>query len=138
MKQRVMIVSEQEYKEFAVADTNRQITVGKRNITIPEYDQLVEYETEDGKKFAVIVYQQKNRSKQSFYHVGNQDILTIGSGMENAIVFNNMGLVSKMHAVCRRTKRGWVVEDYSKNGVFVQGKRVQGKQLLYYGDTVEL
>lgn len=138
MKQRVMIVSEQEYKEFAVADTNRQITVGKRNITIPEYDQLVEYETEDGKKFAVIVYQQKNRSKQSFYHVGNQDILTIGSGMENAIVFNNMGLVSKMHAVCRRTKRGWVVEDYSKNGVFVQGKRVRGKQLLIYGDTIEL
>lgn len=138
MKQRVMIVSEQEYKEFAVADTNRNITVGNRNITLPEYDQLVEYETEDGKKIAVIVYQQKKRSNQSFYHVGNQDILTIGSGMENAIVFNNMGLVSKMHTVCRRTKRGWVVEDYSKNGVFVQGKRVQGKRILTYGDTVEL
>ena len=138
MKQRVMIVSEQEYKEFAVADTNRQITVGNRNITIPEYDQLVEYETEDGNKIAVIVYQQKNRSKQNFYFVGDQDILTIGSGMENAIVFNNMGLVSKMHGVCRRTKQGWIIEDYSKNGIFVQGKRVQGKQLLTYGDTVEL
>ncbi len=68
----------------------------------------------------------------------NQGVTTIGRAQENDIVINNLAL-SRKHAQVEAQGRSYKVVDLgSQNGVYVNGERVRGKQLLKDQDAVTL
>ena len=46
--------------------------------------------------------------------------------------------VSRRHGIVRRSPRGYVLTDVSRNGTYVNGRRVRGAQLLRTGDVVRI
>jgi pSer/pThr/pTyr-binding forkhead associated (FHA) protein len=63
---------------------------------------------------------------------------TIGRDVGNAVQIVNPN-VSKQHAVIRDKGGRWEIEDAgSKNGVFVNGRRVKKTARLNHGDTLAL
>lgn len=63
---------------------------------------------------------------------------SIGKSKANDIVLP-FPSVSRFHAVVAKKKRDWVVTDtFSKNGIFVNGKRIEGKAALEDGDIIEI
>jgi len=66
-----------------------------------------------------------------------KDMVHIGRGVENDITLNNAS-ISRRHAELQRLMDGCLVRDLaSRNGVFVNGMRVQ-EQLLSDGDSIAL
>lgn len=66
------------------------------------------------------------------------DLITIGRGEENGIVFN-IAEVSRMHAELTKAEEGYMIKDLgSTNGTFVDKKKVGNKYLLKPGDTIML
>jgi len=64
--------------------------------------------------------------------------IAIGKNITNDIVFDNKGLISREHAVIKRTTDKWVLEDLSKNGIFINNQRVVNSQSLKYGDLISI
>ena len=65
-----------------------------------------------------------------------QDAITIGRYSRATITLNNK-LVSKLHAVIRKTSVGWEIEDQgSNNGTFVNGARITKPERLMHRDRV--
>ena len=62
--------------------------------------------------------------------------ITIGSSEENTIVCLNNPYVSKVHAEIAKNNGIDIITDYSRNGVFINGKRVKREQSLAYGDVI--
>lgn len=68
----------------------------------------------------------------------NKGVTTIGRAQENDIVINNLAL-SRKHAQVEATGNTYRVVDLgSQNGVFVNGEKVRGKQVLHDQDAVTL
>ena len=72
------------------------------------------------------------------YNIINTNEITIGNSDSNYVVYENMGLVSRFHAIIRRKAEECIVEDKSKNGCFINGKRIQGSCELKYGDCLDI
>lgn len=63
---------------------------------------------------------------------------TIGRASHNHIRIENKG-VSSLHAAIRLLDGQWLLEDLnSTNGTYVNGVKIQGKQILKYGDTISI
>lgn len=63
---------------------------------------------------------------------------SIGKSKANDIVLP-FPTVSRFHAVIAKKKKEWVVTDtFSKNGIFVNGTKVEGKTQLEDGDVIEI
>lgn len=104
---------------------------------------------EDGDLLTVILPKQEHISlmvdetENSFKVFEKYDIqgireITVGSGDENDIVYNTRNLVSGKHAVLRRSVSQCTIEDRSRNGVFVNARRVAGSRQLEFGDCVNI
>jgi len=81
--------------------------------------------------------------EQSFYSfrkfsLAGQKKITIGKNETNDICYDYAGLVSREHAVLERTGEGMVICNKSANGIYVNSKRVNEKQLLRFGDYVSI
>lgn len=63
--------------------------------------------------------------------------LVIGREPTAGLVITGRG-VSRYHATVAPTLRGYVVRDESENGVLVNGHRVDGEQVLGYGDILSI
>lgn len=63
--------------------------------------------------------------------------LIIGREPTAGLVITGRG-VSRYHATVAPTLRGYVVRDESENGVLVNGQRVDGEQVLGYGDILSI
>lgn len=83
----------------------------------------------------------------SFYNYSKYDFskerqLTVGSGMDCDILYSyqysGSQYISQKHAVIHRTREGVVLEDSSKNGVFINDARVRGTQRLEFGDNIHI
>ena len=72
------------------------------------------------------------------YSIEHISYMSIGAGSENDIVIENNSLVSQRHAALTFDNGSCTVTDYSRNGVFVNGRRVHESQRLAYGDCVYL
>ncbi|MCM1539158.1 MAG: type VII secretion protein EssC [bacterium] len=72
------------------------------------------------------------------FMISSIDIITIGSGEENQIVYQNLSLVSRQHAALRKTSQGLLLQDISSNGTFVNRKRAGASQILEVGDTINI
>lgn len=68
----------------------------------------------------------------------NKGVTTIGRAQENDIVINNLALSRKHAQVESRGNTYSVVDLGSQNGVFVNGEKVRGKQVLRDQDSVTL
>ncbi len=64
--------------------------------------------------------------------------ITIGSDPSNHIVYNYLKTVSKKHAVIRKDENGCVVINYSRNGTYVNSKKVETQQTLRFGDYINV
>lgn len=63
---------------------------------------------------------------------------SIGKSKSNDIVLP-MPTVSRFHAVIAKKRSEWIITDtFSKNGILVNGKRVEGKAALDDGDVIEI
>ena len=83
----------------------------------------------------------------SFYNYSKFDFssekrIVVGSSMESDILYSyqysNNQYISKQHAVISRTRDGVVLEDTSKNGVFINDVRVRGSRRLDFGDNIHI
>lgn len=63
---------------------------------------------------------------------------SIGKSRANDIVLP-LPSVSRFHAVIAKKRRDWVVTDtFSKNGVLVNGKKIEGKAVIEDGDLISI
>lgn len=70
-------------------------------------------------------------------HIAIGDSLTIGRNAESDVALMSDPLVSGLHAVVRRYRGGWSVQDLSSlNGTFVNGQRVAGERQLRPRDEI--
>lgn len=65
-----------------------------------------------------------------------KDLVTIGTVQENDIVNISSSLMSKKHMRFEKNSVGWVIKDLSKNGVYVNSKKVDYTQKLMFGDYI--
>jgi hypothetical protein len=66
------------------------------------------------------------------------DVFRIGRARDCNLALDS-GFVSRYHARVERRIHGWeIVDEGSKNGVFVNGRRVSGSEPLRAGDTVRI
>ena len=64
--------------------------------------------------------------------------VTVGRGSDNDIVILTSPLVSKHHASFEYTSEGWLLRDEGHNGIYVDGRKIDGWRLLEYGDVLEM
>lgn len=64
--------------------------------------------------------------------------VTIGRSNSNVIQYEMQNFVSKTHAVIENDGRNWVVGDKSRNGIFVDGKRIKQFHILKNGEHIEI
>lgn len=64
--------------------------------------------------------------------------VTIGKNETNDIVYDTRKLVSREHAILRKSGSQCLIEDRSANGVFVGSKRIAGSKQLQFGDCVNI
>lgn len=76
--------------------------------------------------------------------VGTGDVFSIGDGTamigrdrESDVVVSGAA-VSRRHSIVRRSMRGYVVTDVSRNGTYLNGRRVRGARLLRNGDLLRI
>jgi hypothetical protein len=63
--------------------------------------------------------------------------LVIGRDPDSDLVVGGME-VSRRHAVLRGSPRGYVLTDVSRNGIHVNGRRVEGSVVLHAGDVMRI
>lgn len=64
--------------------------------------------------------------------------ITIGSEPDNVICYSCRNYISRYHARLIQRDQGWFLQDSSKNGIFVNGKRVHDTIQLHFGDEIYL
>ena len=72
------------------------------------------------------------------FDLSGQREITIGKSKENLICFDDLGVISRQHAKIVQKGTYYVIEDYSKNGVFINHRRIQGSYQLAFGDCIDI
>ena len=79
------------------------------------------------------------------YDITKLNKILIGRDESNDICFDGMRLVGKFHANIYRTGGGFILRDCSKNGTFINGRRIKEHGSvndmeceLYYGDCIDI
>jgi len=63
--------------------------------------------------------------------------LVIGRDADSDLVVSGIE-VSRRHAVLRRSARGYLLTDVSRNGTYVNGRRIDGSRVLRAGDMLRI
>jgi pSer/pThr/pTyr-binding forkhead associated (FHA) protein len=67
------------------------------------------------------------------------DRVTLGAEDSNRVCLADDGTVSRLHAVVENYGSGWAVRDLgSRNGTYINGRRVLGEQALHPGDELRI
>jgi DNA-binding CsgD family transcriptional regulator len=65
--------------------------------------------------------------------------LPIGKHPGNGVVIEDDPTVSRLHAVIEPVGQGWCIRDLgSRNGTYVNGRRIWAQQALHHGDEVRI
>jgi len=68
--------------------------------------------------------------------------ITIGNGQRNTISYSayygGVQIVSENHIELTKQRNGWILEDHSKNGTFINDIRVGVNQILEFGDCINI
>lgn len=101
--------------------------------------KIWEYTDRSGKTMIILTYGKKlSETRFQYYTVGQKKEITIGKNRENTISYDCMGLVSNRHAVAIWRNGTWEIFDKSKNGIYLDGKRLPMQTNLVYGDCIEI
>jgi pSer/pThr/pTyr-binding forkhead associated (FHA) protein len=67
------------------------------------------------------------------------DRVTVGAEDSNRVCLGDDGTVSRLHAVVENYGSGWALRDLgSRNGTYINGRRVLGEQALHPGDELRI
>ncbi len=67
------------------------------------------------------------------------DRVTVGAEDSNRVCLGDDGTVSRLHAVVENYGSGWTLRDLgSRNGTYINGRRVLGEQALHPGDELRI
>lgn len=104
-----------------------------------ESQDILDLRFPDGNVISLIVWE----SQQSFSVFTKLDVsrvfsITVGKSEQSDIVFDILGLISRHHMTLYFQNGGCVLEDDSKNGVYVNSFRVNGSVQLSFGDEINL
>ncbi len=72
------------------------------------------------------------------YYLAQGTDVTIGRSDQCTICYSEQSYIGREHAIIQFNGGKWRIKDKSKNGIFVNGKRVNGEQKLSIGDRIEL
>ena len=101
--------------------------------------KIWEYTDKFGKQMVFFTFGKKIRETEfQYYTAGETEEITIGKSRECTISYDCMGLVSNIHAEAKWREGTWKLWDKSKNGIFLDGKRVSGQRNIQYGDCIEI
>ncbi|MBR2548045.1 MAG: FHA domain-containing protein [Eubacterium sp.] len=93
----------------------------------------------DGDKFVLTREDQPDESDRFVrLDISGKDMVTIGRGDECDIRYDHFGLVSRKHAVLKRTGYDWEIESLSKNGIYVNAAHIMDKVKLFHGDHINI
>lgn len=79
-----------------------------------------------------------NISGMKKYSIRSSAAISIGADADNDITINGVPLISRHHASLTVSGGSCVIIDKSRNGTFVNGKRVQNQANIKYGDCISL
>ena len=72
------------------------------------------------------------------YDLRETCIITVGRSEGNMICYDIGRMVSEKHAVLKKEKDGWRVEDLGANGIYLNGCRAGRSSVLRFGDRVSI
>lgn len=72
------------------------------------------------------------------YGINRVSGITVGKLDSNSIEYGATRFVSRNHAALYRDGNRWLVNDNSSNGIYVNGRRVDGQAYLSFGDYITL
>lgn len=72
------------------------------------------------------------------YDISKLSRISVGSAADNDICYGFLNLVSRKHAVLKKAGDGWVIEDLSSNGIFINENKVEGETILRMGDCINI
>lgn len=133
----VLEVVEQQWK-FLV---QKEYSIKKQDVvyfgeTLQDGDVL-ELITKQNQRASIIVIQ-TTKSFQVFkkYDISSISEITIGKEALNTIQYDFYGLISRRHARLYRSSNGFVIEDVSSNGIFLNSRRITSGKKLEFGDCI--
>lgn len=97
-------------------------------ITTSQDEKISAVVTETGNSFTVF----------NKYDISSLNQITIGAAEDNMICYKFLGLVSRKHALLKKSGNGWMIEDTSSNGVFVNETKMQAPLVLHVGDCINI
>jgi len=125
-----------ENKKFTMVYTDTRETAFEKNL---QNNDICSLNLPSGEQITILV-----TVTDRFFHVFEKfsldgvDRVSIGAGGENTVQYDFLHIVSKVHAVIMKKSGGYLVEDQSANGLFVNSRRVTGSKRLEYGDTINV
>lgn len=94
-----------------------------------------EFQDTKGHRAFLHTYEEMEENRPFSLYLCNETT-TVGRGKENNISAEDVGLLSEKHCSIWKNGTGGMLEDFSKNGTFVNGVRRQGTWKLQYGDVL--
>lgn len=100
---------------------------------------IIFFETDRNEKFQGIVAEE-NESFMAFekYDIASVNRITFGKEEGNDVRYTFRDLVSKSHGAIYREGGNFYVEDYSRNGIFINYARITGRTRLDFGDILNI
>lgn len=77
-----------------------------------------------------------NVYKKFVLHGAN--LVTIGKDLQNDICYDYLGMVSRNHAKLVKQPDGYVIENTSPNGVYVNSRQVNDREMLEFGAYINI
>ena len=100
---------------------------------------VIKLTTDSGQTMTIVVRMVPNYfSVYEKFDLNAHNKITIGKNKDNVICFDDLGVISRSHALLVRKGNYYVIEDYSTNGTFVNHHRVQGSKQLAFGDCIDI
>lgn len=114
---------------------NEHITVNSKESAVLEDGKTVTISIKRTSVSAVLLISKTEPENAPFKSYFLSDTVVIGVNKESDILINHE-LVSHIHAIISLTDSGFCIEDKSRNGVYINGKKIKEKTRLRMFDTV--
>ena len=72
------------------------------------------------------------------FSIRDQSNIHIGKNDTNDICYSYAGLVSREHAVMTKNAEGWIIQNKSVNGIYVNSQSVHDSRQLVFGDFINI
>lgn len=101
-------------------------------------NDVIRINVEDKKMSLIVRYVDSVVHSYTKYLLRGINTLTIGKDIDNDISYDFLRLVSRKHAVIQKAGNGWKIVNKSKNGVYVDSRKIETEQLLSFGSFINI